>query len=170
MTIRIRPEQLADHAAIGRLTQAAFLSEPHSSQTEAFIIEALRQAGALSVSLVAEDQGELVGHIAFSPVSISDGSPGWFGLGPVAVMPARQGQGIGGQLITAGLELLREQNAAGCVLLGEPAFYGRFGFQARPELWLADVPPEYFQQLLLAGPAARGEVRYHPGFAATGQP
>lgn len=88
---------------------------------------ALRKANALTISLVAE-QAQVVGHIAFSPVIISDGTLGWFGVGPVSVLPSFQKQGIGRSLIESGLSLLRERGAACCVLLGEPTFYRRFGF------------------------------------------
>src|SRR3990167_9069046 len=98
----IRPETPADAAAIATLTTAAFLNAPHPSHTEAFIVNALRRAGALSASLVAEQGGELVGHVATSPVGVSDGTPGWHGLGPISVLPVYQGQGIGSALMQIG--------------------------------------------------------------------
>ncbi len=160
----IRPEQPADIAAIHALTREAFLNAPHTDHTEHLIVDALREAGALSVSLVAEADGQIVGHIAFSPVSISDGSTHWFGLGPVSVLPACQGRGIGRQLVASGLERLRALGAAGCVVLGEPAYYGRFGFAADPTLVLKDVPPAYFQALAFTPLQASGEVAYHAAF------
>lgn len=167
MTLRLRAESPADHAAIHALTEAAFRDAAHSSHTEQFIVDALRSRGELSISLVAEAQGQVVGHIALSPVTISDGSTGWFGLGPISVLPAWQGQGIGAALMHAALEALRQQGAHGCVLLGEPAYYGRFGFRAEPGLVLPGVPPEYFQALCLQPPLAQGEVQYSPAFEAT---
>jgi putative acetyltransferase len=122
MNPTIRPERPGDEDAIGEVTRLAFASHPHSRQTEHFIVAALRKAGALSVSLVAEEDGRIVGHIAFSPVRVGDGSSGWHGLGPVSVLPALQGQGIGRALIEHGLEELRRLGAGGCVLLGDPAF------------------------------------------------
>lgn len=116
--------------------------------------------------LVAEIDGRLVGHIAFSAVAISDGSHGWFGLGPVAVVPEMQKRGIGSALINAGLALLRKAGANGCVLLGEPGYYARFGFKNNPYLTLADVPQEYFLALLFTADSARGAVAYHQAFAA----
>ncbi|KAB2912344.1 MAG: N-acetyltransferase [Dechloromonas sp.] len=166
----IRNERPADRAAIRALTQAAFAGHPHSQQTEHFIVDALRQAHALTVSLVAEVEGAVVGHVAFSPVVIGDGSPGWYGVGPLSVLPARQGRGIGRELMHQGLQRLRMLGAAGCVLVGEPAYYGHFGFGRDAGLWLADVPAEYFLALTLAGPAAHGEVRFHPAFAADESP
>lgn len=165
----IRPETPADVEAIHALTEAAFLHAPHTEHTEQFIVRALREARVLTLSLVAELEGAVVGHVAVSPVDISDGSSGWFGwfgLGPISVSPALQGRGIGSRLMQAALQELRLRGAGGCVLLGDPAFYARFGFRPLPGLWLAEVPPEYFQALCLGAQQPQGEVRYHPAFAA----
>lgn len=167
MNYTIRAEAIDDHAILHALTEAAFRNAAHSSHTEQFIVDALRSSGELSISLVAETQGQVVGHIALSPVTISDGSTDWFGLGPISVLPVWQGQGIGAALMHAALEALRQQGAHGCVLLGEPAYYGRFGFRAEPGLVLPGVPPEYFQALCLQPPLAQGEVQYSPAFEAT---
>lgn len=163
----IRPEQPTDVAAIHALTEDAFRQAEHSSHTEQFIVDALRARGELTVSLVAEQDGEVVGHVAVSPVAVSDGSTGWFGLGPISVLPARQGQGVGAALMRAAIDALRSQQAHGCVLLGEPAYYGRFGFRAESGLILPGVPAEYFQALCLQPPMAQGEVRYSPAFETT---
>ncbi|ALA83040.1 N-acetyltransferase [Stenotrophomonas maltophilia] len=167
MNYTLRNEAAADIAAIHALTAAAFATAEHSSHTEHFIVDALRARGELAVSLVAEADGERVGHVAVSPVAISDGSSGWFGLGPISVLPGWQGQGIGAALMRAALEALRQQGARGCVLLGEPGYYGRFGFRADPGLILPGVPAEYFQALCLRPPMAQGEVQYSPAFEAT---
>ena len=167
MNIRIRSEIAADIPAIEAVTEAAFRDAPHTSHTEHFIVNALRDAGQLSVSLVAEEDGDVVGHIAISPVSISDGSKHWYGLGPVSVAPQRQRQGIGSQLMERALDELRQLGAAGCVVLGHPDFYGRFGFKAVPELILPDVPPEYFQAICFGTEAPAGTVAYHAAFDAT---
>lgn len=169
MNPAIRPESSGDHAAIHALTEAAFRDAAHSSHTEQFIVDALRERGDLSISLVAEQAGQLVGHVALSPVSVQDGSPGWFGLGPISVLPEQQGRGVGTALMQAAIDALRSQGARGCVLLGEPGYYGRFGFRAVPDLVLPGVPAEYFQALTLQPPMAQGEVRYSPAFEA-GQP
>jgi putative acetyltransferase len=166
MTQLIRTETHADQAAIHALTKAAFLHAPHTNHTEPFIVDALRAAGALTVSLVAEDNGEIVGHVAISPVVLSDGSSGWFGLGPISVAPARQRQGIGAALMRYALDALRAQGAAGCVLLGDPAYYTRFGFAAHPALVLPGVPPEYFQAIALRGEVPAASVQYHAAFGA----
>ena len=160
----IRPERPNDIAAIASLTEAAFRDHPHSSHTESLITDALRRSGVLTLSLVAELDGKVVGHIAFSPVTISDGATDWYGLGPVAVVPVLQGQGIGSALVEHGLEALRTLGAHGCVLLGEPEFYTRFGFQHRAELILEGVPPEYFLSLAIGHEAACGNVTYHESF------
>ncbi|CAH0065036.1 GNAT family N-acetyltransferase [Stenotrophomonas geniculata] len=167
MNYTIRAEAIDDHAILHALTEAAFRDAAHSSHTEQFIVDALRARGELSVSLVAEMDGKVIGHVAVSPVTISDGSTGWFGLGPISVLPAWQGQGIGAALMHAALEALRQKGAHGCVLLGEPAYYGRFGFRAEPGLVLPGVPAEYFQALCLQPPLAQGEVQYSPAFEAT---
>jgi putative acetyltransferase len=166
MAIVIRSEGAGDEARISQVTREAFSSHQHSSHTEEYIIDALRRAGALTLSLVAERGGEVVGHVAFSPVAISDGSAGWFGLGPVSVLPPLQNQGIGKALIEAGLAALRERKAAGCVLVGEPAYYTRFGFAHDPELRYPGLPPEYFLALRLGSRKARGDVTYHDAFNA----
>ncbi len=163
----VREEVPADVPFIEAIAHAAFLNAPHTSHTEHYIVNALRQAGALTISLVAERDGVLIGHIALSPVTISDGSAHWFGLGPISVLPAHQGRGVGSALMHAALAALRQQNAAGCVLLGDPGYYGRFGFRATLDLVLPGVPPEYFQALHFGSPTPRGIVSYHPAFAAT---
>ena len=160
----VRLEHTADVQAIGDLISAAFETAPHSSGTEAAIVDALRTAGALTLSLVAMEGDAIVGHVAFSPVTIDGKVAGWFGLGPVSVRPDRQNKGIGTNLIGDGLDRLAEMGAAGCVVLGDPAYYGRFGFEGELGLRYGDVPPEYFQCLIFSSDKPQGEVAYHPGF------
>lgn len=164
--MQIRRERPGDADAIHALTRAAFATARHSSHTEQFIVDALRDAGVLAVSLVADDEGRIVGHVALSPVQLSDGSPGWYGLGPISVLPARQGQGVGTALMRAAIEALEANGAAGCVLLGEPGYYARFGFEATPRLRLPGVPAEYFQALRLRGSWPDAEVTYDASFSA----
>jgi putative acetyltransferase len=166
VNIKIRKETAADIAAIQAVTISAFLKAPHTSHTEQFIVEALRKAGLLTISLVADADGTVIGHVAVSPVSISDGASGWFGLGPISVVPQHQGRGVGSRLMQEALRNLREQGAAGCVLLGEPDYYSRFGFRADPNLILPDVPPEYFQAISLDSSRPHGTVSYHEAFNA----
>lgn len=163
--MRIRAETPADAAAIRRVMDVAFRGAPHSDGTEAAIVEALRGAGALSLSLVAEGGGRILGHAAFSEVT-ADGAPaGLFGLGPLAVLPKVQARGIGAALVREGLARLRGR---GCVVLGDPGGYGRFGFAATPGLRLPGVPPEYFMALTFGGPLPAGAVAHPPAFAAYG--
>ncbi len=168
MSIRIRKETSTDVAAIEAVTAAAFQNAAHTSHTEQFIVTALRNAGQLSVSLVADDHGAVIGHVAISPVTISDGTAGWLGLGPISVAPNYQGQGIGAQLMEQALAELRALGASGCVVLGEPDYYSRFGFKAEPSLVLPEVLPEYFQAILFSGSLPSGVVSYHESFAALG--
>lgn len=168
MNIRIRNETTADIEAISQVTRAAFLTLPISRHTEQFIIAALRAAGALTVSLVAEIEHKVVGHIAFSPVTISDGSPGWYGLGPVAVAPELHRRSIGSALVRRGLSELKALGADGCMLVGDSGFYERFGFKNHPELVHEGVPPEYFLCLPFGDSRPSGTVRFHAAFAATG--
>lgn len=148
------------------MTVAAFLRAPHTDHTEQFIVDALRKAHALTVSLVAEEDAAIVGHVATSPVSISDGSTGWHGLGPLSVHPERQRRGLGSLLAREALRRLRERGAAGCVVLGDPGYYARFGFRAEPGLTLPGVPPAYFQALCFGSSPPRGTVAYHAAFEA----
>jgi putative acetyltransferase len=162
--MQIRLERPEDAATIHALTDAAFKGMPFSDQTEARVIDALRVAGALTLSLVATEGGEIIGHIAFSPVRINGEAGDWYGLGPVSVWPDRQRTGIGQALIRDGLQRLRSLGAGGCVLLGAPTYYGRFGFESDPDLNDVDAPPGAFQRLTLNGSQPRGEVTFHPAF------
>lgn len=163
----IRPEHPEDIAAIRSITTEAFASMEHSSQTEAAIVDALRDAGALTISLVAVADGEVVGHVAFSPITIDGAAGDWYGIGPVSVRPDRQKEGIGGRMIREGLDRLARLGGKGCVVLGEPAYYTRFGFEHDPGLRFEEAPAEYFMRLVLSGPAPHGRVSYHSGFNAT---
>lgn len=166
--IIIRNETDADVGAIAEVTAAAFRTMAISDHTEQFVIEALRAAKALTVSLVAEMDGTVIGHVAFSPVSISDGTRDWYGLGPVSVLPAYQRQGIGKALITAGLSRLKAMNAKGCCLVGHPGYYRRFGFECPSGLGVEGVPPEVFFALSFDGRHPQGSVTFHEGFKAVG--
>lgn len=165
MDIRIRSEEPRDSQRIHAVTEAAFLNAPHTDYREQFIVKALRDAGALTISLVAECDGIVQGHVAVSPVTISDGSTDWYGLGPISVVPAEQGKGLGSALMNAAIDALKALDAQGCVLLGDPAYYHRFGFAAHNKLVLPGVPQEYFQALPLAGELPAGTVAYHAAFA-----
>ena len=170
MTLQLRHETPDDIAAIEAVTIAAFADAQHTSHIEQFIVHALRAAGELTLAIVAEEHGQVVGHVALSPVTITDDlgrkAAGWYGLGPISVLPQRQGHGIGSHLMEHTLSELRAMRAAGCVLLGDPAYYARFGFQAHAGLQLPGVPPGYFMALALQGSVPEGIARYSDAFNA----
>jgi len=166
----LRPETPADHAAIHAVELAAF-----GQPAEADLVDALRAAGDLSLSLVAEIGGTIVGHIAFSPVSLSPAPPRHLrveGLAPVAVLPAWQGKGIGSALCRAGIEARRAAGVDALVLLGEPAYYSRFGFAPARTHGLTSIYVEAgdaFMVLPLRPGALTGLAacaRYAPSFDA----
>lgn len=166
LKITVRKENDGDLGAISEVTVAAFKTLEISSHTEQFIVAALRAAHALAVSLVAEMDGRVVGHIAFSPITISDGTRNWYGLGPVSVLPEYQRQGIGKALIREGLSRLKRMNARGCCLVGHPEYYQQFGFSHQPALFHEGVPPEVFFALSFDGQIPRGNVTFHEAFKA----
>ncbi len=168
-TIDIRNETDGDVTTIAEVTVAAFKTFEISNHTEQFIIEALRAAKALTLSLVAEVDGRVVGHIAFSPVTISDGPQNWYGLGPVSVLPEYQRKGIGKALIREGLSRLKDLSAQGCCLVGHPEYYRKFGFENVPGLVYEGVPQEVFFALSFGGHCPQGTVTFHEGFTADGQ-
>ena len=162
----IRNENISDIEAISKVTIAAFQTLAISNHTEQFIINALRNANALTISLVAEVDGKVVGHIAFSPISISDGSLNWYGLGPISVLPILQKQGIGKSLILKGLSLLKDLGGQGCALVGDPGYYQRFGFRNIPTLIYEGIPQEVFLALPFDNKTPQGTVVFHEGFLA----
>lgn len=166
--IVIRNETHVDVTAITEVTVAAFESLEISNHTEQYIIEALRAAGALSLSLVADMDGRVIGHIAFSPLTVSDGTQNWYGLGPVSVLPAFQRQGIGKALIREGLSRLKKRNARGCCLVGHPDYYRKFGFENVAGLVCEGVPKEVFFALSFDGDLPQGTVIFHEAFKADG--
>ena len=161
----IRPEQAADAAAIQRVTIEAFAGAEHAAGTEHRIVAALRAADALAISLVAESAGEIVGHVAVSPVTLSGGERNWYGLGPISVAPPWQRRGVGSALMRAALAGLRGRQAAGCILVGDPCYYERFGFRAAPTLSYPGVPGEYLLALAMAAKVPAGVVSFHGAFA-----
>jgi putative acetyltransferase len=167
--IKIRNETDADVGIIAEVTIAAFKTLEISNHSEQFIIEALRAAKALTLSLVAEIDGRLVGHIAFSPVTISDGTMHWYGLGPVSVLPEFQQKGIGKALIQEGLSRLKDLGAKGCCLVGHHQYYRKFGFENIAGLVFEGVPQEVFFALSFNGHIPHGNVTFHEGFKANGQ-
>lgn len=135
---------------------------PQSNGTEAAIVDALRAENALSLSLVAEDGGEVVGYLAASDARIG-AVAGWGLIGPVAVLPSRHRQGIGSALMAEAILRLRA-SCKGAALVGDPGYYGRFGFRAFPSLRLGDVPPQFVQALPFDDSAPAGELIHHAAF------
>ncbi len=180
MSIRIRPEETWDREAISQLQYAAFLNHPvhppGAEPTEHRIVQRLRVAGDLARSLVAEDgtgpepgpnpvpNSGLVGHIALSPASVGQEKQGWYLLGPLGVLPARQRQGIGSALIREALRCLAASGARGVVLVGDPAYYQRFGFRTCDKLEYPGVPHQYVLALLFQGDEPKGDITAHPAF------
>lgn len=165
MTISVRPERPGDEPAIAALTTTAFAEKRYATGDEAGMIARLRERGELAISLVAVNMDDaVIGHAAFSPLTISDGSQGWYGLGPISVIPLRQRAGIGSMLVEAGLAELRRIGAKGCTVVGDAELYRRFGFENDPRLYLVGVLPEHFHWQVWEGEAPRGEVKYSPAF------
>jgi putative acetyltransferase len=168
--ITIRREQKYDRHAVRQINELAF-----SRPLEANLVDAVRDGGNAIVSLVAVDQeGTVLGHILFSPIGLLPPVPGirGLGLGPMAVHPARQNQGIGSMLVRAGLDWTREMGFDLVVLLGHPGYYPRFGFRIAEEAGITcpyDAPREAFMVIELT-PAClngyRGTVKYLPQFDA----
>jgi putative acetyltransferase len=164
----LRKETPTDIDDITKVTIAAFKNLAVSNQTEQYIINALRDADALTLSLVAEIDGRIVGHIAFSPVIISDGTKDWYGLGPISVLPEYQKQGIGKSLVNEGLSMLKEFYGQGCALVGDPNYYNQFGFRNYPELVHEGIPQEVFLALPFNEKVPKGTIEFHDSFLATG--
>lgn len=160
----IRDERPDDISAIHLTIREAFARAEHSGGNEQDIVKALRNSHALTLSLVAELDDEVIGHVAFSPVTIGESEGRWLGMGPVAVAPVAQRHGIGAALVRAGLERIRDAGWAGCVVLGDPAYYQRFGFRVSEGLYFKDVPAEYFMAIAFSGPIPRGNAVYHSAF------
>jgi predicted N-acetyltransferase YhbS len=166
----VRDERPGDEAVIRRVTAAAFAGHPHSDGTEPAIVDALRTDGDLVLSLVAEAAGSIVGHVAVSPVALSNGDTGWLGLGPISVVPRFQRRGVGGALVEAAMARLRAADARGLVLVGSPDFYARFGFVRGTPLHLPGPLAEYFQVLAFTEVVPAASVAFAPGFSAGSPP
>jgi putative acetyltransferase len=164
----IRPERPDEHDVLGELITSAFAGKPYADGDEADLLVALRHADALALSLVAELDGVVVGQAAFSPARASGGAEAWYALGPVAVLPAHQGQGIGSRLVRTGLDVLAGLGADGCILVGDPAYYARFGFRVCSENAPAGQPADHFMVKVLAGRRPEGPISFHEAFGGAG--
>ena len=161
---QVKEESPAHYAAIRHITQAAFAPMFFSSGTEAKIIETLRAEGDLSLSLVAMGQGGLLGNCAFSPVKITGAASSWYALGPIAVRPSDQRKGIGRALVTEGLSRLQTKGAQGCVVIGNPQIYSRFGFHSDGQLIYDALDRALVQRIIFQGSAPFGYVSFAPAF------
>lgn len=160
--ITIRPEEPADVEVIHSIHQSAFPTE-----AEARLVDRLREDRKLALSLIAEVEDRMVGHVAFSPVCVEpqNSRNQGLGLGPVAVLPEWQGKGIGEQLISTGIEDCRREGYTFIVVLGEPEYYGRFGFRRASLFGLGNEygvdDPFMALELKLEGlPKVPGMVKY----------
>jgi putative acetyltransferase len=167
----IRPETPEDINAIEQITIAAFKGKRYSDGTEHLIINRLREAQALVLSLVAEINGQIVGQVAFSVVTINGEAMGWYGLGPISVHPDFQKQGIGSNLIREGLARIRAMGAHGCVLEGDPEYYQRVGFESYASLVYGKAPaPRYFMAFPFSEDVPSGSVEFHEAFYSPTSP
>ena len=162
--VTIREPRDADGAAVEALIAAAFDPMPFSNGTEPTLPEALRRSGAAVVELVAERAGTILGQVVFSPVTLGGRPSRWHALGPVAVSPPVQRQGLGSRLIREGLARLRATGSEGCIVLGSPAYYPRFGFRPAPELAGEGTPAEFLMALSFGATWPDGVVAFHPAF------
>lgn len=162
----IRDERISDYDAINDLTVRAFAPMSFSDGSEVSIIRSLRQSDELTISLVAEDDDAIVGHVALSPVTINGVHGGWFGLGPISVEPDRQRAGIGKSLVFAGFDVLRQRGATGVALIGNPQIYSRYGFESDGLLTYRDLETRLIQRIVFAGEAPQGKLRFADAFEA----
>jgi putative acetyltransferase len=165
MEFTVRDEKSGDEQSIHDLTRIAFEGKTFSNKTEHLIVDTLRSKKALAVSLVAIVDGNLVGHVAFSLVTMSEGKNKWYALGPISVIPPLQKQGIGSGLIREGLARIQLLGAAGCVIVGNPRYYTRFGFEHDSSVVLEDMPPAASLVLRFVPNKDRGFVRFHDAFS-----
>nr|WP_174506463.1 N-acetyltransferase [Acinetobacter sp. Marseille-Q1620] len=167
MNVLIRKEKAEDIDDIFKLIETAFQNQPYATHTEQFIVNALRASSELTLSLVATEQQKIIGQVAISPVTISSGATDWYGLGPISVLPERQHQGIGSLLMQAALNKLKQINAQGCILVGDPVFYHRFGFHTCPDLHYPNIAQEYVQVASFTEALPKGVVMFSEAFNAT---
>jgi putative acetyltransferase len=162
----VRPEESKDHAAVHAVNASAF-----ETPAEANLVDVLREEAHPIVSLVAEDDGKVVGHILFSPVTLSGHKAlKIMGLAPMAVMPAHQGEGFGSALVKAGLEMCKELGFGAVIVLGHRGYYPRFGFTPAVNYGIGceyDVPADVFMAMELQPGYLRGTngiIKFHPAF------
>lgn len=166
----IREEKKQDINQIEELTLLAFTGHPHhepgSPPTEHMIVKRLRDAKAMTLSLVAEDDSGIIGHLSYSPVKIDGMATRWHALAPVSVSPSMQRQGIGSKMIEQSILLLKEKDIDGLVVLGAPEYYSCFGFHHNHHFIVEGVPAEYFlaQSLNNINQLPSGVITFHNAF------
>jgi len=165
-TLLIRNEIPEDIARIREITELAFRDRAYSCKREHLIIDALRADRALTVSLAALTGSTIVGHVALSPVTISRASGSWYGLGPISVMPDFQRQGVGTAMMREALSHIAQRGASGCVLVGDPGYYIRFGFANDPSIVVEGVPSTFTLAHRFFPNSDHGVVNFHSAFAA----
>lgn len=168
MSWTIRDERAGDEAAIRQMVERAFTGHPYSDGDEAQVIDALRADGDLVLSLVAEDGNAIVGQVTYSRAILSNGEEGWMVVGPVAVEPARQGEGIGRALMEAGEARMQAMGAKGITVLGDPDLYARFGYRQHTAMTLEGELGEYLQVKSFGAPIPAATITYAPAFAPGG--
>lgn len=162
--MQIRHETPNDTDTIHDLTEQAFAPMAFSDGSEPAIIRALRKDGDLTLSLVAVENDEIIGHVAFSPVTINGTHNDWFGLGPISIRADRQKQGVGTAIVHEGLKTLKKQNANGCALIGNPAVYTPMGFASNGLLHYQDLDPKIVQYVLFSGAPPQGILKFASAF------
>ena len=164
----LQDERFEDVIRISQIQYAAFkghpMHAPGAEPVEHRIVERLRAADALTLSLVATVDGEAVGHIALSPAVVGEAGHGWFLLGPVGVLPQHQGRGVGSALVRETLQRAREADAFGVVLVGDPGFYARLGFRNAPGLLYRGVPDRYVLAAWFGETLPHGGIIAHEAF------
>lgn len=161
----IRSEEENDIPFISNLLKQAFFNQPHSNNDEYLLVDKLRKRKALTLSYVAIINNEIVGYIAFSPITIDGKKSNLLGLAPIAILPKYQRKGIGSTLINSSLTQIKKQRFDGCVLVGFPDFYQKLGFISADPLVYLDADKQYFMKLLFKKDIAlSGEVEFHPAF------
>lgn len=160
----VRAEKAGDEAAIRALTLRAFDGHPFSNGDEADVIERLRKDGDLALSLVAQQDGAIIGHAAWSAARLSNGEDGWMVLGPISVDPLHQRKGVGRALIAAGEAAMMAQGVKGITVLGDPAIYRKFGFVQHTAMRLEGELGAYLQVKSFGAAIPSAEITYAAAF------
>ncbi len=165
----LRPELPDDFEQIDRLIRVSFECSSVGYHNEAELVRALRNLGDLKLSVVAEVDDQIVGHIAFSPVKFSmddqfNGHESWFCLAPLAVLPAFQGKMIGQHLVQSGMAGLQKIQASGVIVLGDANYYQRFGFKHIPACTLNQAESEHLLGYSFNARALKGDIILSKGF------